>query len=160
MLPTNHSCALGLITAIVRAKPPPTPIILLFEWMGYSAYGKDSGDMNRSQVFCGHDNVSVCMFCQRQGHGYVDKHHAFGKSLESHPLTPTASSKDLCCFPYMAALGQCINRGGRGAVLGYCHGAGSVFNRAVHAEYPDGSLQTGRVGSFPLFSQEKPQQCY
>lgn len=120
MLPTNHSCALGLITAIVRAKPPPTPIILPFEWMGYSAYGKDSGDINHSQVFCGHDNAYVGMFCQGQGHGHVDKHHASGKSLESHPLTPIASSKDLCCFPYMAALGLCINQTGSVASGGQC----------------------------------------
>lgn len=54
----------GLITAIVCAKPPPTPIILPLEWMGYFAYGKDFRDINCSQVFCGHDTSYVCMLCQ------------------------------------------------------------------------------------------------
>lgn len=42
--------------------------------MGYFAYGKDFGDINRSQVFCGHDMVYMCVFCQGQRNGNVDKH--------------------------------------------------------------------------------------
>jgi len=66
---------LGLITAIVSAKLPPTPIILLFKWMGYFAYGKDFADINRSQVFRGHDLLYVCVFCQGQRNGNTDQHH-------------------------------------------------------------------------------------
>lgn len=100
-LPTNHSCTLGLITAIVCAKLPPTPIILLFKWMGYFAYRKECGDINCSQVFCGQDMVRVCVFCQGQRNGNGDKHHPLnGKdmALPKVPcvtLTLTASFKEL-----------------------------------------------------------------
>lgn len=94
----------GLITAIVCAKPPPTPIILPLEWMGYFAYGKDFRDINCSQVFCGHDTLYMCMLCQGQGHGNVDKHRTFEKCFQSRPLTLAASFKKLRCFPNTASL--------------------------------------------------------